>query len=122
VIKLLIVDGSSIIRKKIKSAIELPDIVVVGKAEDGDKALRLFEQLQPDIVILDLMMPAKSGVQCVAPMLRNKPDCRILIMSALADSRSALAAIKQGAHGFLGKPFSAGQLNDALAELLKPAD
>jgi two-component system chemotaxis response regulator CheY len=118
---LLIADDSGIIRRNIENAIgQRTDIRIIGQATDGDEALRLFGELLPDVVSLDLVMPGLSGGKCVAPMLQLKPDSRILIVSALADKKTALAAIKQGASGFLGKPFSAEELNSALDELLTP--
>jgi two-component system chemotaxis response regulator CheY len=73
------------------------------------------------VVTLDLVMPGTNTVQCIAQMLQIKPDSRILLVSALADKKTALAAIRQGANGFLGKPFTAEELNIALSELIRSA-
>ena len=118
-IKLLIVDDSAIIRHKIEQSIKRSDIIVVGSANNGQQALQKFKQLLPNVVTLDLTMPIMDGVQCVEPMLKMKPDTRILIVSALADQATALSAIKKGANGYLAKPFTVETLNNSLTELLR---
>ena len=67
---------------------------------------------------MDLTMPEMGGVECVEHLVRMKPQLLILVVSALADKATAVEAIRRGANGFLCKPFSDRQLNDALLELL----
>jgi two-component system chemotaxis response regulator CheY len=118
-LKLMIVDDSSIIRRRIERSQQIDRLQFVGSAANGVEALAMFEQTDPDVVTMDLTMPEMDGVECVERIVARKPAIRILVVSALADKATAVEAIARGANGFLCKPFTDRQLNDALAELLQ---
>lgn len=118
-LKLMIVDDSNIIRRRIERSQQIDRLRVVGAAANGREALELFERTDPDVVTMDLTMPEMDGVECVERLVDLKPAVLILVVSALADKATAVEAIAKGANGFLCKPFTDRQLNDALAELLK---
>jgi two-component system chemotaxis response regulator CheY len=118
--KLLIVDDSAIVRNRIARTLSDPRlnfIDMAGMARNGIEALTLFAQTAPDIVTMDLTMPEMDGVECTEEMIRLHPDCNILVISALGDKATALKALQKGARGFLYKPFTEGQLIEALLEL-----
>ncbi len=117
-LKLLIVDDSNIIRRRIARSPAIERLTVVGAAANGVEAVRLCRETDPDVVTLDLTMPEMDGVECVAHLVAMKPSVLILVVSALADKATAVEAIRRGANGFLCKPFTDRQLDDALAELL----
>lgn len=117
--KLLIVDDSNIIRRRIERSQQFDDLKVVGAAANGVEALELFRQTDPDLVTMDLTMPRMDGIECIENLVRIKPDVRILVISALADKATAIDAMEKGANGFLNKPFTDRQLNDAIAELIR---
>ena len=119
--KLMIVDDSNIIRRKIERSAHVDNLEVVGTAPDGAEAVKLFEATLPDVVTMDLTMPRMEGIECIERLVAIKPDVLILVVSALADKATAIQALKKGAHGFLCKPFSEDELNSALYELLKGA-
>lgn len=116
--KMLIVDDSLIIRRKIEREIKLEGLTEVVTAKDGVEAVRKFTEHQPELVTMDLTMPNMQGPECVKQLVAIKPDTVILVISALADKATALQAIKNGAHGFLCKPFTEEELNQALAKLI----
>ena len=118
-LKLMIVDDSNIIRRRIERSQQISRLRVVGAAANGREALELFERTDPDVVTMDLTMPEMDGIDCVEQLVARKPELLILVVSALADKATAVEAIRRGANGFLCKPFSDRQLNDALAELLQ---
>lgn len=118
-LKLMIVDDSNIIRRRIERSQQIDRLRVVGSAANGREALELFERTDPDVVTMDLTMPEMDGIECVERIVAKKPDVLILVVSALADKATAVEAIRKGANGFLCKPFTDRQLNDALAELLQ---
>lgn len=120
-LKLMIVDDSNIIRRRIERSQQIDRLRVVGSAANGREALELFERTDPDVVTMDLTMPEMDGIECVERIVAKKPDVLILVVSALADKATAVEAIQKGANGFLCKPFTDRQLNDALAELLQDA-
>ena len=117
-LRLLIVDDSNIIRRRIERCQRLPQLQVVGTARDGQEAVERFIETDPDVVTMDITMPQMDGIECVEQLVAIKPDVLILIISALADKATAVDAMEKGANGFLNKPFSDRQLNEALAELI----
>ncbi len=116
--RLMIVDDSRIIRRKIARCLEEHDLEVIGRASNGAEAIQIFREAQPDVVTMDLTMPEMDGIQCVEQLVRIDPTVRILVVSALADKATAIEALKKGANGFLCKPFTDQELSVALAELL----
>ena len=116
--RLMVVDDSNVIRRRIERANDLPDIDFVGAARNGKEALALHEQVQPTIVTMDLTMPEMDGAECVERLIERDPNIRILVISALSDKLTAMEALEKGSSGFLCKPFTDRQLNDALRKLI----
>lgn len=117
--KLMIVDDSNVIRRKIERSAHIGNLEVIGMAPDGISAVKLCQQTNPDLVTMDLTMPHMDGIECIEQLISIKPDLLILVVSALADKATAIEALKKGAHGFLCKPFSEDELSDALVELIR---
>jgi two-component system chemotaxis response regulator CheY len=117
-LRMMIVDDSNIIRRRIERCQNVPDLEVVGSASNGIEAIELFMATDPDVVTMDITMPHMDGIECVERLVEIKPDVLILVVSALADKATAVEAMEKGANGFLNKPFTDRQLNDALEELL----
>jgi len=115
---MMIVDDSLVIRRKIEREISLPALTAIVTARDGKEAIDVFKEHMPDLVTMDLTMPHMQGAECVKELVKIKPDTVILVISALADKATAIKAIKNGARGFLCKPFTETQLNDALTKLI----
>ncbi len=120
-LKLMIVDDSNIIRRRIERSQQIDRLEVVGAAANGRDAVDLFKRTQADVVTMDLTMPEMDGIECVEKLIAINPNVLILVVSALADKATAVEAIEKGANGFLCKPFTDRQLNDALEELLRDA-
>lgn len=116
--KLMVVDDSLTIRRKIERCACVNEDMSIISASNGEEAIALFKEELPDLVTMDLTMPHIDGVDCIKALVDIKPDVHVLVVSALADKVTALAAIKNGAEGFLKKPFTDEALNSALAELL----
>ncbi len=117
--KLMIVDDSNIMRRRIERSQQFEELELVGTAADGIEALDLFKRTDPDVVTMDITMPHMDGIECIGHLVAMKPSIRILVVSALADKATAVEAMERGANGFLNKPFSDRQLNEAIAELLR---
>jgi len=117
-LKMLIVDDSSVIRRRIERCQELEQLQIVGLAANGVEAIELFRLTDPDVVTMDITMPQMDGIECLERLVAMKPDVLILVISALADKATAVEAMEKGANGFLDKPFSDRQLNEALEELI----
>jgi two-component system chemotaxis response regulator CheY len=116
--KLMIVDDSNIMRRRIERSQQFAELTLVGTAGNGLEALELFKKTDPDVVTMDLTMPQMDGIECIGRLVTLKPAVRILVISALADKATAVEAMEKGANGFLNKPFTDRQLNEAFAELL----
>jgi two-component system, chemotaxis family, chemotaxis protein CheY len=117
-LKLLIVDDSNIMRRRIERSQQFEELQVVGTAGNGIEALEMFRKTDPDVVTMDLTMPQMDGIECISKLVQLKPAVRILVISALADKATAVEAMERGANGFLNKPFTDRQLNEAIAELM----
>ncbi|MGC8521857.1 MAG: response regulator transcription factor [Steroidobacteraceae bacterium] len=117
-VKLLIVDDSNIVRRRIERSQQFDDLEVVGTAANGIEALELARKTDPDLVTMDLTMPQMDGIECITQLVKLKPEVRILVISALSDKATAVEAMERGANGFLDKPFTDRQLNEAIAELM----
>lgn len=119
---LMIVDDSMIMRNRIARLVtdsRLPPMRIVALARDGEQAVTLASKERPQLVTMDLTMPRLDGAQCIKIIAGLLPESRILVISALSDKATALKALKEGAHGFLHKPFTDLALIHALIELLK---
>jgi len=117
--KLMIVDDSNIMRRRIERSQTFEEIELVGTAANGLEALEMFKKMDPDVVTMDLTMPQMDGIECIENLVKIKPAVRILVISALADKATAVEAMEKGANGFLNKPFTDRQLNEAIAELIR---
>jgi two-component system chemotaxis response regulator CheY len=117
--KLMIVDDSNIMRRRIERSQQFEELQLVGTAGNGEEALELFKKTDPDVVTMDLTMPRMDGIECIGRLVQLKPAVRILVISALADKATAVEAMERGANGFLNKPFTDRQLNEAIAELMR---
>ena len=120
-LKLMIVDDSNVMRRKIERSHQCARLQFVGSAGNGKQAVDLFRRTEPDVVTMDITMPEMDGIECVEQLVGMNPDVLILVISALADKATAIEAMKKGANGFLCKPFTDRQLTDALDELLRGA-
>ncbi len=117
--KLMIVDDSNIMRRRIERSQQFEELELVGTAGNGLEALEMFKKTDPDVVTMDLTMPQMDGIECISKLVALKPAVRILVISALSDKATAVEAMEKGANGFLNKPFTDRQLNEAIADLMR---
>ncbi|MDO5686484.1 MAG: response regulator [Neisseria sp.] len=111
---LMIVDDSNIVRNLIKRHCHADQFKLVATANNGEDAVLKYQAYRPDIVTMDLTMPRMDGFECIRNLRRIDPYANILVISALSDELSGLQAIALGARGFLPKPFTDKQLDQAL--------
>lgn len=120
--RMLIVDDSNMIRSRISRVVQtgaLSGISLVGLARNGLEAIRLAKATQPDVVTMDLTMPEMDGIDCIRELMALFPSVNILVVSALSDKATAIAALRLGARGFVAKPFSDDELRMALLEVME---
>ena len=116
--KLLIVDDSFVSRKAIQDSIIELGLEIVGEAHNGDTALEIFQQTNPDIVTMDITMAGMNGVECIEKMNALDPEVRILVVSSVTDESVLRDAVTKGARGYVSKPFKKEDLARSLKVLM----
>jgi DNA-binding NarL/FixJ family response regulator len=115
VIGVLIVDDHELLRAGVRSCLErVPDISVVGDAATAEQALARTRALHPDVVLLDLLLPRKSGYDVIPELVRHAPAPRVLVVSSQAAPSSVRRALSAGAAGYLPKRASDHELLAAI--------
>jgi two-component system, chemotaxis family, chemotaxis protein CheY len=112
--RVLIVDDSVLMRRLIRQALETDDWEIVGEAGNGIEAAEKYQQLRPDAVTLDITMPECNGVQAITAILAIDPNARVVVVSALNQTKLIAQAVRAGALAFVVKPFLPEHLQDAL--------
>jgi len=117
-VRVLVVDDHAIIRKGIRAVLEIvPDIELIGEAENGLQAIRLDRELQPDVILMDLMMPEMDGITCIRQIKDQRSAARILVLTNFAGEDMIFPAIKAGAVGYHLKDSSPETLIDAIRQV-----
>ena len=113
--KILLADDHVIVRMGLAAAISFePDLAIVGEASDGREAVRMAEELLPDVIVMDLMMPRLSGTEATSAIMKAHPGIGILILTSFITSADVGAAIRAGARGALPKTSSQGEIIAAI--------
>ena len=114
-IRVLIADDHSVVRQGLRMFLTADaEIEVVGEARDGAEALRLTRQLQPDVVLMDLLMPVMDGMKATATIRRELPDIEVVALTSMLEDGSVVEAIRSGAVGYLLKDTEAHELRRAI--------
>jgi len=117
-IHVLVVDDHAIIRKGVRAVLDLvPDIDLVGEAENGIQAIKIEQELTPDVILMDLMMPEMDGIACIKQIKNQRPNARILVLTNFAGEEMIFPAIKAGAMGYHLKDSSPEALIDAIRQV-----
>jgi DNA-binding NarL/FixJ family response regulator len=114
-IRLLVVDDHPLVREGVASLMaRIEDIDIIGEASTGEEAVRLVDDLQPDVVLMDLHMPGMGGIEATRTVSRRHPDIGIIVLSMLDDNDSVFAAVRAGARGYILKDAERGSLLRAI--------
>ena len=103
--KIMIVDDSSLIRRKMKLFLSNKEFEVVGEAENGIQAISVYKECNPDIVTLDITMPVMGGLETASKILALNKDAKIIMVSAMGQKEIIIDAVKIGIKHFIVKPF-----------------
>jgi len=110
-IKVLIVDDHAVVRKGMRALLATEaDMEVVGEAADGHEAIAACEKLEPDVILMDLVMPEMDGVEAIRRIRATRPDARVLVVTSFGSDRKLFPAVKAGAVGYLLKDASPEEL------------
>jgi NarL family two-component system response regulator LiaR len=110
-IRLLLVDDHAVVRQGLRMFLNLdPEFEIVGEAADGNAALKLARELQPDVVLMDLLMPGMDGIEATGILRREMPDIEVIALTSVLEDSSVVGAIRAGAIGYLLKDTEANEL------------
>ena len=117
-IRVVLVDDNESVRKGLQEALEhADDFTVVGQTGEGEEALGLAEELRPDIILMDVLMPGKNGIDACLEITTALPGAIVLMLTAFSDRNAANRALAAGATGYLPKLWGRDQLLNTLRDV-----
>lgn len=117
----LIADDAAFMRVMLKEILADMGLIVAGEAADGHQAVRLYRELRPDLVALDLTMPRLDGVGALKEILKENPQAVVIVVTALGQKQKVLEAIQAGARDFLIKPFDPDRVRETIRRFVAEA-
>ena len=120
--RVLIADDASFMRQMIRDIIEPEGFEVVGEASDGVEVVEKFKKLRPDVVMMDIVMPKRSGIDAVKAIKAEDAGARVVMCSALGQDALVSEALQAGARDFIVKPFKPDAVLSTLAKVVEKAE
>lgn len=118
--KVLIVDDHPIVRSGLSAELaKASDISVVGEAADGDAAIEMARECAPDLILLDIALPGKNGLEVLKQLQAEMPHIRVLILSAFSERQYAIRCLRNGARGYLTKKSASTELIEAIRRIMR---
>lgn len=120
--KILLVDDSVAITRQLSKVLEsIGGVEIVGHAKNGAEAIKMFKALEPDLVLLDIVMPMMDGIQALRTLLRINPRAQVVMVSSMGGvGTKAEEALRLGAQGIISKPFDVENIRSMLQKLNPP--
>ena len=119
-IRVMLVDDNEIVRKGLQDALEhSDDFTVVGQTGQGEEALGLAESLRPDVILMDVLMPGKNGIDACREIMTALPGAKVLMLTAFSDRNAADNALAAGAMGYLPKLWGRDQLLNTVRDTVQ---
>ena len=115
--KVLIADDTPFMRHMLSEILERNGFEVVGEAENGAEAVRMYKHLSPDLITLDITMPEMDGIQALEEIMEMDPKALAIMVSAVGSAENVLRAIKIGAKNFITKPFNEEKILTAIQSI-----
>ena len=115
---ILIVDDAACMRMMIKDILTKNGYNVAGEAENGAKAMEKYNELKPDLVLMDITMPEVDGIQALKNIKASDPNAKIIMCSAMGQQAMVIEAIQSGAKDFIVKPFQADRVLEAVKKVI----
>jgi len=116
--KILIVDDAGFMRKMVQTHLSKAGYTDFIEGEDGQRAVDLYEEVKPDLVIMDITMPNLNGIEALRIIKENDPDAKVVMCSAMGQEAMVMEAIKLGALDFIVKPFKAERIVQTVNKIL----
>lgn len=118
-LRILLADDHQIVRQGFRAVLEQEGFVVVGEATNGEEAVRLAQVLQPDIAVLDLVMPILNGLDAAREVIRVSAPTRVILLTMHAEEHQIVTALKAGVRGYLVKTQAAEDLVQAIHDVMR---
>lgn len=119
-ITILIVDDHTVVRQGIRTLLDMhPDLQVVGEAESAESALRLVEDLVPDVVLMDLLLPGMNGVEATRHIKRISPRTQVVVLTSYAEDEHIFPALRAGALSYILKDIRPRDLAESLRKAVQ---
>lgn len=118
-IKIAIIDDTPFIREIIRNIVEKNQIEVVFEASTGDEAVELMLKHNPDVIIMDLVMPKMNGIEATKLILQEKPNMKIIVCSTVTNEELVNRAMQAGAKSYIYKPFNKDKLLSVIENATK---
>lgn len=116
--KVMIVDDAAFMRMMLRKIIMVAGHEVVGEAVDGEAAVDMYRDLEPDLTILDITMPGKDGIEVLREIRELDPAARVVMCSALGQQPKVMESMRLGAREFVVKPFESDVVEQAIEKAL----
>ena len=116
--KILIVDDAAFMRMMIKDILSKNGYEVVGEAENGAVAVNKYAEVKPDLVLMDITMPEKDGIQALKEIRANDGNAKVIMCSAMGQQAMVIESIQAGAKDFIVKPFQADRVLEAVKKAI----
>lgn len=116
--RILIVDDAKFMRMTLSNILKKANHEVVGEGENGRDGVKLYKDLQPDLVTMDITMPEMSGLEAVKEIKAEFPNAKVIMCSAMGQQKMVVEAIEAGAKDFIVKPFDENRVIDAINRVL----
>ena len=115
--KVLIADDTALMREMMRGSLPEEEYHIVGEATSGDKAVEMYKELQPDVLLLDINMPKMNGIDALTEIMKIDPDAKVIMCSDQKYESMIMMALKKGAKDFVIKPFTSYDILLALKKL-----
>ena len=115
--RILIADDATFMREMLKSALGSEQYEIVGEATDGEQAVEQYKAKKPDLMILDINMPKKNGIDALTEVMEFDPDANVIMCSDQKQEPMIVLALKKGAKDFVIKPFMSSDVARALKKV-----
>ena len=115
---ILIVDDAAFMRMMIKDILSKNGYIVAGEAENGVKAIEKYNEVKPDLVLMDITMPEKDGIQALKEIKAIDPKAQVIMCSAMGQQAMVIESIQAGAKDFIVKPFQADRVIEAVKKVV----
>jgi two-component system, chemotaxis family, chemotaxis protein CheY len=117
-IKILVVDDAIFMRSMMRDIFARGPFVIAGEAENGVEAIRLYQELRPDLTTMDIVMPQMDGITALREIVRLDPSAKVVMCSALGQEALIAEAIEAGARDFIVKPFQPSRVLKVVQSVL----